>query len=37
MKWLLMRHGPLVIRPVPDPYMILLGVADAQELHRGPL
>ena len=36
-KWLLMRHGPLVIRPKLDLVMWWLAAQDAAQLHRGAL
>ena len=34
-KWLLMRHSPLVIWPMLDPAMWRWGLRDAGQLHRG--
>ena len=36
-KWLLMRHRPLVIRPMLDPGDVALAGPDAAQLHRGAL
>ena len=36
-KWLLMRHGPLVIRPIVDPAMWAWVLQDAAQLHLGAL
>ena len=33
-KWLLMRHSPLVIKPMLDPAMWRWGLRDAVQLHR---
>ena len=36
-KWLLMRYGPLVVRPAFDPVDVGVAVQDAAQLHRGAL
>jgi D-amino-acid dehydrogenase len=34
-KWMLMQHSPLVIKPMLDAAMWRWGFADAAQLHRG--
>ena len=36
-KWLLMKHGPLVVRPKLDPAHVVVAVQDAAQLHLGAL
>jgi hypothetical protein len=36
-KWLMMQHAPLILRPKVDMAMIVLDAADAAQLHLRPL